>query len=109
MNLVVCLTHGGNLGRIHATVLYLSISIEGKRPIRVIMENHGCKFTHPCETAIKPTNVCAYCVSACVCVSDNIVLHNIFKVFKFSADYNDLHMHILCLTYKKTCFSFEIK
>jgi hypothetical protein len=33
-----------------------------KRPTRVILENHGCKFTHSRETAIKPT-----CVCVCVC------------------------------------------
>jgi hypothetical protein len=37
---------------------YLSISIEGKRPTQVILENLVCKFTHSWETAVKPTCVC---------------------------------------------------
>jgi hypothetical protein len=58
---VICLWPAGrNLGGIHASLIfdYLSISIEGKRPSRIILENHGCKFTHSWEMAVKPTCVC---------------------------------------------------
>jgi hypothetical protein len=53
---VICLwPAGGNLGGIHASLIfdYLSISIEVKRPTQVILENCGCKFTHLWETAVK--------------------------------------------------------
>jgi hypothetical protein len=54
---------------------YLSISIEGKRPTRIILENHGCKFTRSWETAIKPTCVCC----AIVCVN-YINLHKLYAL-----------------------------
>jgi hypothetical protein len=53
----------GNLGGIHATVWYLTIypfQLRGKRPTRVILEKHGCKFTHVNR---RKTDVCV-----CVCV-----------------------------------------
>jgi hypothetical protein len=61
---VICLwPAGGNLGGIYAIVWYLNIypfQLRGKRPTRVILENHGCKFTHSWETAVKPTCVCVW-------------------------------------------------
>jgi hypothetical protein len=61
---VICLwPAGGNLDGIHATGWYLTIypfQLRRKRPTRVILENHGCKFTHSCETAVKPTCVCVF-------------------------------------------------
>jgi hypothetical protein len=35
-----------------------SFHLRGKRPTRVILENHGCKFSHSWEMAVKPTCVC---------------------------------------------------
>jgi hypothetical protein len=52
---------GGNLSGFHATVWYLTIypfQLRRKRPTQVILENHGCKFTHSWKTAVKPTCVC---------------------------------------------------
>jgi hypothetical protein len=59
---VICLWPAGeSLGGIHATVWYLTIcpfQMRRKRPTRVILENHGCKFTHSWKMAVKPTYEC---------------------------------------------------
>jgi hypothetical protein len=59
---VICLWPAGrNLIGIHATVWYLTIypfQLRGKRPTRVILGNHGCKFTDSWKTAVKLTCVC---------------------------------------------------
>jgi hypothetical protein len=61
---VICLwPAGGNLGGIHATVWYLTIypfQLRWKWPTRVILENHGCKFTHSWETVVKLACVCVW-------------------------------------------------
>jgi hypothetical protein len=58
---------------------HLSISIEGKRPTRVILENHGRKFTHSWEMAIKPTCVCVF-VCVCVLWKQFVYLENLISI-----------------------------
>jgi hypothetical protein len=42
----------------HSLIFLTIFQWRGKRPTRVILEYHGCKFTHSWEMAVKPTCVC---------------------------------------------------
>jgi hypothetical protein len=50
---------GVDLGGIHASLIFdYAFQFMRKRPTQVILENHGCKFTHSRETSVKTTCVC---------------------------------------------------
>jgi hypothetical protein len=51
------------LAGLNVRVLFVFLTtykLRGKRPTLVILENHGCKFTHSWEMAVKLTCVCVF-------------------------------------------------